>query len=147
MGRGPGAPREPECARREKPGVGGFGNDGGGGSSSRGGGGSSRGGGGSSRGGGGYDGGKSERRAAGRGPDDARAAGPAAGAERQAHESSGCGHHIMLACAARREMRGRGAAPSPPEPMYSYNGGRGSSRPGVRRRDDDNRGEAAGNAS
>ena len=93
-------------------------------------------------------GGESERRGAVRGPDDARAAGPATGAERRRPHGPGyCGHHIMLACAARRELRGRGAAPSPPEATCSYNGGRGSSRTGVRRRDDNNRGEAAGNAS
>ena len=113
----------PECVRREKPEVGGFGDDGGG-----------------------YDGGKSEGRGAGRGPDDAKATGPVAGAERWPHGPDDCGHHIMLACAARREIRGRGAMPSSLEPTYSYNGDYGSSRTGVRRRDDNNRGEAAGNA-
>ena len=55
----------------------------------------------------------------------------------------GCGHHIMLACAARREVRGRGAAFSPPGAMYAYNSGHGLSGTGVRhRRDDDGRGEA-----
>ena len=116
----------PECARRGEPEVGGFDNDDGAG--------------------GGYDGGKPERRAAGRGPDDARAASPVAGAERRPHGPGGCGHHIMLACAARREIRGHGAALSPPEPMYSYNGDHGSSRMGARRQNDDNGGEAAQNA-
>ena len=91
--------------------------------------------------------GKSERRGAGRDRDDAGAAGPAVGAERRPHEPSYCGHHIMLACAARREMRGRDATPAPPGAMYSYNGGHGSPRTAVRRRDGNNRGEAAGNAS
>ena len=123
---GPGLRGRPECARTGEPEARGFGGYGGGG--------------------GGDDddsgGGKPERRAAGRGPDDAGAA----GAERRPHEPSDCGHHIMLACAARREVLGRGAAPSPPAAMYSYNGGHGSSRTGVRRRDYNDRGEAAGNA-
>ena len=75
----------------------------------------------------------------------AGAADPAAGTEQRPHESGYCGHHIMLACAARRAVRGRGAAFSPPGDMYSYNGSYGLSGTGVRRRrDDSNSGEAAG---
>lgn len=125
--RGPGAPREAGVRAEGELGVMGFGSGGGGGGDG--------------------GGGKSERRRASSGQDDARAAGPVAGTERRSHGPGGCGHHIMLACAARREVLGRGAEPLTPEAAYSYNGNHGSSRTGIRRRDDDNRGEAAGNAS
>ena len=47
-------------------------------------------------------------RGAGRRADDTGAVGPAAGTEGRPHEPSDCGHHIMLACAARRAVLGRG---------------------------------------
>ena len=56
--------------------------------------------------GGGAD--KSGGRGAGRETDDAGAAGPAAVTERQPHGPGDCGHHIMLPCAARRAVLGRG---------------------------------------
>lgn len=45
---------------------------------------------------------------AGRETDDAGTAGPAAVTERRPHRPDDCGHHIMLPCAARRAMLGRG---------------------------------------
>ena len=56
--------------------------------------------------GGGAD--KSGGRGAGRETDDTGAAGPAAVTERRPHGPSNCGHHIMLPCAARRAVLGRG---------------------------------------
>ena len=80
--------------------------------------------------------GKSGGRRAGRRADDAWAAGPAAVTERRPYGPGECGHHIMLPCAARRAVLGRGAALSAPEDAYSYNGGRGLPGTGARRRRD-----------
>ncbi len=86
---------------------------------------------------------KPGRCSAGRGSRDAGAAGPAAGPGEWWRGPGGCGHHIMLACAARREVRGLDAMFSPPGTMYTYNSDRGLSGTRVRcRRDDDGDGEA-----
>ena len=86
---------------------------------------------------GGSDAGKLDGRGAGRRAGDAGAGGPAAGTEGRPHESSDCGHHIMLPCAARRAVLGRGAAPSAPGDAYHYSGDYGLPGTGARRRRDE----------
>ena len=81
--------------------------------------------------------GKPRRRGAGRRADGAGAAGPVAGTERRPHGQDDCGHHIMLACAARRAVLGRGAALPAPEDAHSYNGSYGLPGTGARRRRDE----------
>ena len=86
---------------------------------------------------------KPGRLGAGSGRDDAGAAIPDAGAEQRPRGPDDYGRYIMLACAARREMRGRVAALSPPEDMFTYKSSYGLPGPWVRRRrDDGSRGEA-----